>query len=113
MLYAARFDESGSFQLVVNVFRIFACFLRMRAVIIIKVKMKTAEGPVMFVMHAGNQSVRRDAFFFGAQHDRGAMGIVGANIIGFVSAHFLEAHPNVGLDIFNQMAQVDVAVRIG
>jgi hypothetical protein len=33
--------------------------------------------------------------------------------VAFVTAHFLEAHPDIGLDVFDQMAEVNAAVGIG
>ena len=63
--------------------------------------------------YAVDQLFRRDAFLFGAQHDRRAVGVVGANIVAFVALHLLEAHPDVGLDVFDQVAEVDAAVGIG
>jgi hypothetical protein len=55
----------------------------------------------------------RDAFLLGAQHDRCAVGVVGADVPAFVAAHLLEAHPDVGLDVLDQVAEVDRAVGIG
>jgi len=41
------------------------------------------------------------------------VGVVGTAIKARIAAHFLEAHPDISLDVFDQMAQVDAAVRIG
>jgi hypothetical protein len=49
----------------------------------------------------------------GAQHDRRAVGVVGADVMAFVAAQLLEAHPDVGLDVFDQMPEVDRAVGVG
>ena len=40
-------------------------------------------------------------------------GVVGAAVVALVAAQFLEAHPNVGLDVFDHVAEVDAAVGIG
>ena len=40
------------------------------------------------------------------------MGVVGAAVVAFVAAQFLEAYPNVGLDVFDHVAEVDAAVGI-
>ncbi len=68
-------------------------------------------GAVLF-FHVGNQLFRRNAFLVGAQHDRRAMSIVGANIKAFVAALLLKTHPDVGLDVFDEMAEVNRAVGI-
>jgi hypothetical protein len=64
-------------------------------------------------MHAFDQRLRRDAFLLGAQHDRRAVRVVGADVPALVAAHLLEAHPDVGLDVFDQVAEVDGAVGVG
>ena len=54
-----------------------------------------------------------DALFFGGEHDGRAVGVVGAAVVAFVSARFLKAHPNIGLDVFHHVPKVDGAVGIG
>ena len=51
-------------------------------------------------------------FLRGKHHGR-AVGVVGAAVVAFVAAQFLEAYPNVGLDVFDHVAEVDAAVGIG
>ena len=51
----------------------------------------------------------RDAFGLRLEHDRRAVGVVGADVIAFVAAQFLEAHPDVGLHGLEQVAQMDGA----
>ena len=67
----------------------------------------------MLLMHSGDERLGRDAFLFGAQHDGGAVRIVGADIGRVVTDEFLEANPHISLDIFNQMTEVDGAVGVG
>ena len=85
----------------------------MRAVIVVEIDMKTAEVAEVLTMHPGNQGFRRNALLFGAQHDWRAVRVVSTNVPAFVADHFLVAHPDVGLDVFDQMAQVNGAVGIG
>ena len=75
--------------------------------------METGEIARVLGMHAGDQLLGREAFLFGAQHDRCAMGVVGADEPAFVAAHFLEAGPDVGLDVLDQVAEMDCAIGIG
>ena len=90
-----------------------AVFVRMGAVIIIEANVETGKVGLVFLVHARDQLLRRDPVGLGPQHDRGAMCIVGTYIIGKVAAHTLEPDPDVGLDVFHQVPQVDRAVGIG
>ena len=49
----------------------------------------------------------------GADHDRRAVGVVGADVDAAVPAELLEADPDVGLEVLDQVADVDVAVGVG
>jgi len=85
----------------------------MGAVIIIVADEKAGEvGEVLFA-HFGNHVFGRDALFLCGQHHGRAVGVVGAAVVAFVAAQFLKAHPNVGLDVFDHVAEVDAAVGIG
>ena len=68
---------------------------------------------MMFAPNLFNQLFWRHIVLFGAQHDRGAVGIISAHVVAFVAAQFLEADPDIGLDIFYEVANVDGAVGIG
>ena len=59
-----------------------------------------------------NELLRRDAFFFRAQHDRRAVRVVSADVMALVAAQALEAYPNIGLDVFDHVAEVNRAVGI-
>ena len=60
-----------------------------------------------------NELFRADAFFLSTQHDGCAMGIIGTHIMDLMATHSLKAHPDIGLHIFHQMANMDLAVGIG
>jgi len=49
----------------------------------------------------------------GAYHNRGTMGVVGTEVKAEVTAHFLEADPDVGLEVFNEVAYMDWAICVG
>ena len=72
-------------------------------------------GKVSFVLgfYTVDQLFGCDAFFFGAQHDGGAMSIVGTNVITLVATGFLETDPDVRLNVFQHMPHVDRAIGIG
>jgi hypothetical protein len=54
----------------------------------------------------------RDALGLGAQHDRGAVGVVGADEVDLVSLQALEAHPDVGLHVLHEVADVKRTVCV-
>ena len=49
----------------------------------------------------------------GGEHDRRAVGVVGADEMHDAAVHAAGAHPDVGLDVAHQMAQVQRAVGVG
>ena len=73
----------------------------------------------MLFPHAVDQLFRRQAFGFGAQHHRRAVGVVGADVMDFhggpvvIHLHALKTHPDIGLDVLNEMAQMYGAIGIG
>ena len=46
-----------------------------------------------------------DAGLLGGEHDRRAVGVVGADEVHRVAGHALRAHPDVGLDVADQVAR--------
>ena len=57
--------------------------------------------------------LRRLAGLLGRDHDRRAVGVVGADEVHLVPLQALEPHPGVGLDIFHDVADVERAVGVG
>jgi len=102
----------GLFQAVVNGFGELPVFRRVGAVIIVKANMKLRKIGAMFPVSPGNQFFRRDAFILGAQHDGGAVGIIGANINGLMALHLLKAHPYIRLNVFHQVAEMNGAIGV-
>lgn len=86
---------------------------RVGGIVVVKAHMKTGEVALMFGAYPCNQLLRADAFGLGTQHDWRAVGVVGAHVVHLVALHFLKANPDVGLNVFDQVAQVNGAVGIG
>ena len=84
----------------------------MRAVILIKSDMETGKITQMFTMDARNQLLRRNPFLLGTQHNRRAMRIISTDIVDSMPLHFLETHPDICLNILNQMPQMDAAIGV-
>ena len=117
LLDTAFFDQSGRLQAGINFVGVVLRFRRMGAVKIVKGNVETGKIAHVFVMYAPDQCFGRDAFLFGTQHDRRTVRVVGANVPAFghpvFRLHLLEAHPDVGLDVFNEMAEVNGPVGVG
>ena len=56
--------------------------------------------------------LRRLAGLLGGDHDRRAVRVVGADEVHLVPLHALEAHPDVGLDVLHDVADVERAVGV-
>ena len=102
-------------QLAVNVLRELAVFLGVGGVVVIKADVEAAEIFLMLIADPVNQLFGRDAFALGPEHNGRAVGIVGANVVTVLATHFLVTHPDIRLNVFQQVAQVDrtVGVRQG
>ena len=63
--------------------------------------------------NVGNELLRRLADFFSGNHDRRAMGIVGADEMHLLPKHALEAHPDVSLGVLHDVANMEIGVGVG
>ena len=91
----------------------FAVLWRVGAMEVVEIDKEVGEIGAVLGLDVGDQLFRGDAFFLGAQHDRRAVGIVGADIDRLVATQFLVAHPHVGLHVLEHVAEVDRTVGIG
>ena len=62
--------------------------------------------------HAVDERFGSDALLLRAQHDRRAVGVVGAHVDAPVPAGLLEPYPDVGLDVLDHVAHVGWAIHI-
>ena len=63
--------------------------------------------------NAVNQLLRCQSLFLRAQHYRRAVRIVRTDVVDFVALQAHEAHPDIGLDVLNEVADVDLTIGIG
>ena len=82
---------------------------------IIKLDMETIQ---ILLAPGGNlrdEFLRRNAGFFGRDHDRCAMRIIGPDEMHFATRHALMPDPDIGLDVFHDVTEVErrVGVRQG
>ena len=66
----------------------------------------------MGLPHLGDQLPLAAALGPGPDHDRGAVRVVGTEIDALVAAEFLEPHEDVGLDVLDEVPEVDVPVGV-
>lgn len=85
----------------------------MRRVVVIEGDFEVGEILEVACIASLDELFGRNAILTGANHDGRAVGIIGADIDAFVALHFLEAGPEVGLEIFDEMAEMDIAIGIG
>ena len=91
----------------------FAVLFAVCAAVIVELDVESSEIPDVSVPHFGNECFLAAAFFPRPNHDRRAVRIVGAEVDALVASQFLEAHPDVRLDVLDQMPDVDVPVGVG
>ena len=77
-----------------------------------------ARNPLRLVVNAshrlaGDEGFGRDPGLFRGEHDRRAVGVVGADVVHRATGHASRAHPDVGLHVADQVAQVQGAVGVG
>jgi hypothetical protein len=107
-------DEPGAVaQAGVDVFGVPAVFVAVGGVVVVEGHAEITEITAVFAMHPVDELLGRQAFLFGPQHHRRAVGVVCAHVMHRIAAHALVTHPDVGLDVAHQVAEVDVAVGVG
>ena len=113
LLDGAHLDQPRRPQLGVDIVGVEAGFLRVGRVVVVEGHVEAGKVARVLAMDARDQRLGGDALLLRPQHDGRAVGVVGAHVPAFVAAHLLEAHPDVGLDILHQVAEVDGAIGVG
>src|SRR6266699_6606554 len=85
----------------------------MRRVPVVEIDMEAVEILLAPRGDLGNEILRRFPRLFGGEHDRRAVRVVGSDEVHLVALHALEAHPDVGLDVLHDVADMERAVRVG
>ena len=66
----------------------------------------------MIFAHRRNQIFFAAAFFASPNHDRRAVRVVGTDVNAAIAPQLLESNPNVGLDVLDQMTNVNWSVGV-
>ncbi len=85
----------------------------MGEVIVIKGDIKVAKVCAVFFANIGDKLFGGDAIGLSLEHNRRAVGVVGANVVALVAAHALKACPDIRLNIFDHVTKVNGAIGVG
>ena len=79
----------------------------------VEADMKAIERTRSFRGDTGDQLLGGDAGGVCLEHDRRAVRVVGADEMHLVALHALKTHPDIGLDVFHDVADVERPVGVG
>ena len=109
----AGLDQPGGFQVAVNLLCQFVVFRSVGGVPVVKTDVKSVQIGLAPGGDVSHELLRRLAHFFGRNHDGRPVRVISADKVHVVVHHALVAHPDVGLDVFHDVADVEVAVGVG
>jgi len=107
-----RVDVAGVGQRAVDAVDELAVLVGVGRVEVIEHDAEVSEVRDVRLLVVRDDGFRRHAVLSRADHDRCAVRVAGADEIDLVALQALETHPDVGLDVLDEMAQVDVAVGV-
>ena len=106
-------DQALSLEGLVNALRQLDIFGGVGRVPVIKPDMKTVQVLGAFVGVAFHQRLGRDVFGFGLEHDGRTVRVVGTHKMYGMTRHSHGSDPDVGLDVFHDVADVEGTVGVG
>ena len=112
LLDGARLDQAVGLQVAVDLLREFVVLGRIGAAPVVEGDVEAVEVGLAAGRDIGHELLRRLAGLFSRDHDRRAVRIVGTDEVDLGARHSLEPHPDVGLDVFHDVADVEVAVGV-
>ena len=86
--------------------------ITVRAAIVVELDIESGKIALMFFVRAGNEFLFGHALLLRADHDRRAVRVISAEIDAAIATQLLKPHPNVSLNVFNQVPDMDRAVGI-
>ena len=105
-------DQARFVEPPVNVLRQIGVLRRFGGVPVVELDVKAVQ--VLFATggNVGHECLRRFAGFFGGDHNRRAVGVVGANKVNLMPLHALETHPDIGLDVLHDVPDMEGAIGV-
>ncbi len=88
-------------------------FIAVGTAVVVEFDIEAGEVTDMSRLHFVDQLGFAATFLSSTNHDRRAVCVVGTQVDAAVASEFLEADPDVGLDVLDQVADVDVPVGVG
>ncbi len=85
----------------------------MSGVVVVKTDVEAGKVFLMLLTNPVNQLLWRNTLTLCPQHDGSTVSIIGTNVIAVMAPHLLIAHPDIRLNVFQQMPQVNRAVGVG
>src|SRR5262245_24796836 len=113
LCYRARHDMALLTQALEDIFRVLTIFRTVGRIITVKGNVEIGKVTLMLNVILGNKFLGCYPGTLSIDFDGRAMRIISAHIHRVLSRHFEKAHEDIGLDIFDEMAQVNTAVGIG
>jgi hypothetical protein len=105
-------DVASGNELPVDLIRELAVLFRVGRVEVVVRDVERVEIPPLLLTDARDQFLGRDAVLACLEHDRRAVRVARPHEQAIVAALALEAHPDVGLDVLDHVAEVRRAVRV-
>ena len=112
LLDRAHVDQPLVAQRQIDRLRQFGVLGRVGAVPVVEGDVEAVEVLAPAGGDAGDEFPGRLAGLFGGDHDRRAVGVVGTDEAHVCAPHALEPHPDIGLDVLHDVADVERAVGI-
>ena len=100
-------------QVAVDLARQFVVLRGVGTVPVVKADVKAVQVLLAPGGNVGHELLRRLARFFGGNHDGRPVGVVGAHKIDGMALHALKAHPDIGLDVLHDVADMEISVGVG
>jgi hypothetical protein len=105
-------DKAVGLQVAVDLLRELVVLRGVGAVPVVERDVKAIQVGLAPRGDVGDELLRALAGLLGGNHDRRAVRVVGADEAHLVALHSLEPHPDVGLDVLHDVADVEFAVGI-
>ena len=99
-------------KVAVNLAGEFVVLRRVGAVPVVKTDVKAIQIRLAPGGDISHKLLRCFARLLGGNHDRCAVGVVGADKVHLVALHPLKAHPDIGLDVLHDVTDVEIAVGV-
>ncbi len=110
--HRATADMAGGVEFGVQRLGQLAVGRRVGRVVMVEIHAKGSEIALMAGLDVGDEGFRGYPGLLRGQHDRRAVGVIGADVPDLFTHHSPRTHPDIGLDVTHQVAEVQRAVGV-